>query len=288
MSTSLTKRTRALRFHSTSLAVIRRDGEVWLRGRQIDGALGYKHDTVSRLYQRHASEFTDRMTCTVKLTEQGQEREVRVFSLRGAHLLAMFARTERAAEFRKWVLDVLDEQATGQPPTPPALPAPKPQRAAAPALPPPAPRVRTARDAEGQPLPLRPLTQSQQSQVNSRAMALSRQAYEDLREWLMRRLPHVCRLDRTDAELPVAVHHALEAQKFEDWASEGLVERVKQLILFVEIAEVSSHRLSRELRGFLKDKLPGVELADPHAMAERTAPLRAALGVPDRDLPGEP
>jgi hypothetical protein len=33
---------------------------------------------------------------------------VRIFSLRGAHLLGMFARTARAAEFRRWVLDILE------------------------------------------------------------------------------------------------------------------------------------------------------------------------------------
>ncbi|MNQ82204.1 hypothetical protein D3C85_972510 [compost metagenome] len=49
------------------------------------------------------------MTETVKLTVSGNlQKEVRIFSLRGAHLLAMFARTEVAKEFRRWVLDVLD------------------------------------------------------------------------------------------------------------------------------------------------------------------------------------
>ena len=48
--------------------------------------------------------------CSVKLTEKGQTREVRIFSLRGAHLIAMFARTAIAKQFRKWVLDVLDRE----------------------------------------------------------------------------------------------------------------------------------------------------------------------------------
>lgn len=33
---------------------------------------------------------------------------MRIFSLRGAHLVAMFARTPKAKAFRRWVLDVLD------------------------------------------------------------------------------------------------------------------------------------------------------------------------------------
>jgi prophage antirepressor-like protein len=35
-------------------------------------------------------------------------QKTRIFSLRGAHLLAMFARTKVAKEFRRWVLDILD------------------------------------------------------------------------------------------------------------------------------------------------------------------------------------
>ena len=35
---------------------------------------------------------------------------VRIFSLRGAHLIAMFARTKVAKDFRKWVLDILDRE----------------------------------------------------------------------------------------------------------------------------------------------------------------------------------
>lgn len=48
------------------------------------------------------------MTALVKLPTAGGEQQVRVFSLRGAHLLGMFARTDKAASFRKWVLDILD------------------------------------------------------------------------------------------------------------------------------------------------------------------------------------
>jgi hypothetical protein len=106
-------------FQSTEFDIISRDGQPWLRGRQIDSALGYKRDSTSRIYERNKSEFTDSMTCTVKLTDQGQSREVRIFSLRGAHLLAMFARSKIAGIFRKWVLDILDAQMEI-----PALPAP--------------------------------------------------------------------------------------------------------------------------------------------------------------------
>lgn len=102
----------ALSFHDQKFDITSRDGQQWLRVSQIGRALGYAHPDahMTRLYQKHAAEFTDSMTAVVKLKTAGGMQEVRIFSLRGAHLLGMFARTERAAEFRRWVLDILDAQ----------------------------------------------------------------------------------------------------------------------------------------------------------------------------------
>ena len=66
--------------------------------------------TISLLYQRNADAFTDSMTALVELETNGGKQQVRIFSLRGCHLLAMFARTKIAKEFRQWVLDVLDHE----------------------------------------------------------------------------------------------------------------------------------------------------------------------------------
>ncbi len=44
-----------------------------------------------------------------------REKKVRIFSLRGAHLIAMFARTPVAKEFRRWVLDILDREVAHSP-----------------------------------------------------------------------------------------------------------------------------------------------------------------------------
>jgi prophage antirepressor-like protein len=75
------------------------------------------NNSVSRIYDRNPDEFTSAMTLTVNLTVKGfgnggSEKEVRIFSLRGAHLIAMFARTALAKAFRKWVLDILDAVTT--------------------------------------------------------------------------------------------------------------------------------------------------------------------------------
>ncbi|WP_429499395.1 hypothetical protein ACQUFY_20885 [Robbsia andropogonis] len=46
---------------------------------------------------------------TLSLGHGSPPSEVRLFSLRGAHLLGMFARTANGAKFRRWVLDQLDD-----------------------------------------------------------------------------------------------------------------------------------------------------------------------------------
>lgn len=99
----------SLTFHSTTFDVIDRNGQPWLQSRQLAVALGYKDEnSVRRIFERNKDEFTACMTATVKMTVGITPVEVRIFSPRGCHLLAMFARTSIAKEFRAWVLDVLE------------------------------------------------------------------------------------------------------------------------------------------------------------------------------------
>lgn len=102
--------TTQLAFHNTHFDIVDRSGQPWLRSTQIAEALGYANDNaITRIYNRNADEFTAGMSEKVSLTLSGNlQTEARIFSLRGAHLLAMFARTKVAKEFRRWVLDVLD------------------------------------------------------------------------------------------------------------------------------------------------------------------------------------
>lgn len=109
-----------LSFNDVSFSCVDHKGATWLRGTEIAKALGMdRRDAIGQIYQRNSDEFTDSMTLTLKLRVNGfgggnSARDVRVFSLRGAHLLAMFARTTVAKEFRKWVLDVLERQTEHQ------------------------------------------------------------------------------------------------------------------------------------------------------------------------------
>lgn len=99
----------ALSFNDVQFDVVDIAGHPWLPARQIGFALGYKDDrSIQRIYSRNADEFTESMTRVVNLTTPSGSHSKRIFSLRGAHLIAMFARTKVAKDFRKWVLDVLD------------------------------------------------------------------------------------------------------------------------------------------------------------------------------------
>lgn len=99
-----------LTFNHTSFDIIDQNNQIWLKSVQLAQALGYSDEnSINRIYARNQDEFTDKMVGTVKLTASGNlQTTTRIFSLRGAHLIAMFARTEIAKEFRKWVLDVLE------------------------------------------------------------------------------------------------------------------------------------------------------------------------------------
>ena len=100
----------ALCFQSVEFDVIQQNQQPWVRGYQIGSALGYTAPDVqiSKLYTHHADEFTPAMTAVVTLPTEGGPQETRIFSLRGCHLLAMFARTPVAKAFRKWCLDVIE------------------------------------------------------------------------------------------------------------------------------------------------------------------------------------
>lgn len=102
-------------FGPTVLKIIDRDGRPWITSADLARALGYsRSDQVSRIFDRNKREFTDDMTLTVNLTVRDAvaPKPVRIFSPRGCHLVAMFARTSDARAFRRWVLDVLERLGT--------------------------------------------------------------------------------------------------------------------------------------------------------------------------------
>ncbi|WGE08961.1 P22AR C-terminal domain-containing protein [Glaesserella parasuis] len=101
-----------LTFQNTTLSVINKNNHTFLTATDLGTALEYAQPdkSIKLIYDRNADEFTAEMTALIELQTAGGKQQVRVFSLRGAHLIAMFARTKVAKDFRKWVLDILDRE----------------------------------------------------------------------------------------------------------------------------------------------------------------------------------
>ena len=113
-------------FKGKALTPVIINNQPFLTTRQVAVAL-YKGGVISvppfaercvqKLYNNHADEFTPEMSFLTTIDTPGGKQQVRVFSLRGCHLLAMFSKTPVAKEFRKWVLDLIEQRTA-------ALPAP--------------------------------------------------------------------------------------------------------------------------------------------------------------------
>ncbi|EMO7790794.1 hypothetical protein WDR79_003128 [Citrobacter freundii] len=104
-------------FHGVELAPVACQQGVWFTSADLAKALKYSNSrAVTMIYNKYADEFTNGMTQVLEVSTSGNYRKkVRVFSLRGAHLIAMFARTDVAKEFRRWVLDILDREVEHSP-----------------------------------------------------------------------------------------------------------------------------------------------------------------------------
>ncbi|EAY5332468.1 hypothetical protein LS33_16435 [Salmonella enterica] len=108
-------------FHGVELVPAPVNEGIWLTSSDIAKALGYASSkSVSNIYSRNSDEFTISMSRVIKMMTNGinndlREKSVRVFSLRGCHLIAMFATTKVAKDFRKWVLDILDKEVEKKP-----------------------------------------------------------------------------------------------------------------------------------------------------------------------------
>lgn len=99
-----------LTFKSHTLTPVIVNNQPYLGVPQIAGALQYRNaKIIFDLYTRHADEFTPDMSFLTTVETAGGKQQVRVFSLRGCHLLAMFSKTPIAKEFRRWVLDLIEQ-----------------------------------------------------------------------------------------------------------------------------------------------------------------------------------
>ncbi|MGP1605778.1 MAG: BRO-N domain-containing protein [Moraxella sp.] len=110
-----------LTFNGVEFQPVKQQNQIWLTSGELAIALGYAEtDSVTKLYNRHIDEFTSSMTqvidfsetvnLTVPRSQQNLVKKIRIFNLRGCHLVGMFAKTKVAKDFRKWVLDILDKE----------------------------------------------------------------------------------------------------------------------------------------------------------------------------------
>ncbi|MBL8283889.1 MAG: hypothetical protein JNL15_02775 [Acinetobacter johnsonii] len=120
----------ALSFNEVNFTPVQQNGQIWLTATDLAKALGYaKSDAVTQVYDRNQDEFNSSMTNTITVKSNDSvetlnlsvskksknlTKTIRIFSLRGCHLIAMFSKTDIAKQFRKWVLDILDKE-VGQP-----------------------------------------------------------------------------------------------------------------------------------------------------------------------------
>lgn len=106
-----------LNFHGTALIPVSNITGTWLTSSDLAKALQYANSrAVTMIYNKYADEFSSGMSQVLEVSTSGNYRKkVRVFSLRGAHLIAMFARTDVAKKFRRWVLDILDREVAHSP-----------------------------------------------------------------------------------------------------------------------------------------------------------------------------
>ncbi len=110
-----------MNFHGINLTPVTDMSGIWLTSADVAKALHYNSTkSVTNLFNQYSDEFSPGMTMVIESVTNGingtsRRMKVRVFSLRGAHLLAMFARTPVAKEFRRWVLDILDREVEHSP-----------------------------------------------------------------------------------------------------------------------------------------------------------------------------
>jgi hypothetical protein len=118
----LIKPTAVAEFDGQSLDIYDISGVRWIRGVQICTTLGISDRTLKRTIKEHRKEFGPDMTGIVTVPTPGGAQQARVFSPRGAALIAMLTNTPKATEFRAWVLDFLEGKGGAQFVTP--LPSP--------------------------------------------------------------------------------------------------------------------------------------------------------------------
>ncbi len=101
-----------LTFNTSTFTPVVHNGHIYFSATDLAMMLEYKSSkSVTNLYNANSDEFTNDMTQVIESVTSGNyTKSTRIFSLRGAHLIAMFARTPVAKSCRKWILDLIEKE----------------------------------------------------------------------------------------------------------------------------------------------------------------------------------
>lgn len=99
-----------IKFQNQNIEIITVNGESYLNGNQIGSCLelAFPAKAVSKIYRKHKKEFAPEMSIAAEMPTATGNKLTRLYSLRGAALIAMYAQTPVAAQFRAFILDVLE------------------------------------------------------------------------------------------------------------------------------------------------------------------------------------
>ena len=108
---------KTLTFQNTQINVTSSNGEDWVRGITIFDSLGCKtpKQSLGNFCKTHWEELESLGAIKkMKVKTNGGTQECVMLNRKGAWVAGMVSRTEKAKEFRKWVLDVLEKKAKPQ------------------------------------------------------------------------------------------------------------------------------------------------------------------------------
>lgn len=96
---------RTAMFHEVAVTVLEIDGKDFITAEDLGRCLGLADPrrSVHKIFRKNQNELEDHVGVAELATPLGGVQSVRLFTETGCNLIAMFARTPRAKEFRRWL-----------------------------------------------------------------------------------------------------------------------------------------------------------------------------------------
>jgi len=98
---------RVVKYQGMSVRVVVRENANYIPAKDLGEILGFSEPrkAVLKIFERNREELAPH-SGIVKLTTLGGVQKTRVFTETGAYLVAMFARTPKAKEMRRWLAEL--------------------------------------------------------------------------------------------------------------------------------------------------------------------------------------